>query len=90
MTKVAERTITDDLEYLISKTVDPAKADYAVITGVQIHNWSTDFEDDSPNMEFVAPTSAYVVVNGQKTHIDLAALPVSSRLYSNNLLAVAR
>ena len=29
MTKVAERTITDDLEYLISKAVDPAKADYA-------------------------------------------------------------
>jgi hypothetical protein len=26
-------------------------------------------------MEFVAPTSAYVVVNGVKTHIDLAAMP---------------
>jgi hypothetical protein len=29
MTKVAERTISDDLEYLISKTVNPEKADYA-------------------------------------------------------------
>jgi Limiting CO2-inducible proteins B/C beta carbonyic anhydrases len=37
--QVAERTITDDLEFLISKTVDPQKADYAVVTGVQIHNW---------------------------------------------------
>ena len=46
-----------------------------MITGVQIHNWAYDFEDDSPNLEFVAPTSAYVVVNGQKTHIDLAAMP---------------
>ena len=27
--QVAERTITDDLEYLISHTVDPKKADYA-------------------------------------------------------------
>ena len=46
-----------------------------MITGVQIHNWAYDFEDESPNLEFVAPTSAYVVVNGQKTHIDLAAMP---------------
>ncbi|KAL4426266.1 hypothetical protein ABPG77_009881 [Micractinium sp. CCAP 211/92] len=75
ITKVAERTISDDLEFLISKTVDVNKADYAVITGVQIHNWAYDFEDESPNLEFVAPTSAYVVVNGQKTHIDLAAMP---------------
>ena len=50
-----------------------------MITGVQIHNWAYDFEDESPNLEFVAPTSAYVVVNGQKTHIDLAAMPVGAR-----------
>ncbi|KAL4856957.1 hypothetical protein ACK3TF_002657 [Chlorella vulgaris] len=75
VTKVAERTISDDLEFLISKTVNTDKADYAVITGVQIHNWAKDFEDASPNMEFVAPTSAYVVVNGVKTHIDLTAMP---------------
>ena len=34
--QVAERTITDDLEYLIRHTVDPSKADYAVVTGVQV------------------------------------------------------
>lgn len=33
VTAAAERTITSDLEYLISKAVDPTKADYAVITG---------------------------------------------------------
>ena len=44
---------------------------------MQIHNWGTNFEDDSPNLEFVAPTSVYVVVNGEKTYVDLAALPVS-------------
>ena len=53
ITKVAERTISDDLEYLISKTVDTGKADYAVVTGIQIHNWGADFKDQSPNMEFV-------------------------------------
>ena len=29
ITKVAERTITDDLEYLIAQTVDLSRADYA-------------------------------------------------------------
>jgi hypothetical protein len=68
ITKVAERTISDDLEYLISKTVDTGKADYAVVTGVQIHNWGTSFEDDSPNMEFVAPTSGEWVCLRQMRH----------------------
>ena len=42
---------------------------------MQIHNWANNFEDDSPNLEFVAPTAAYVVVNGVKTHVELAAVP---------------
>ncbi|KAL6778576.1 LCIB1 [Auxenochlorella protothecoides x Auxenochlorella symbiontica] len=75
MTQVAERTITDDLEYLISQTVDPARADYAVVTGVQIHSWGTSFDDDAPNLEFVAPSTIDVVTNGYKTHVDLLALP---------------
>ena len=37
--QVAERTITSDLEGLIKAAVDTEKADYAVVTGVQIHNW---------------------------------------------------
>lgn len=37
--QVAERTITSDLEGLIKAAVDTQKADYAVVTGVQIHNW---------------------------------------------------
>lgn len=75
LTKVTERTISDDLEFLISKAVDPAKADYAVVTGVQIHNWSTEFDNEEPNLEWVAPTSAYVVVNGEKTVLDLKSVP---------------
>lgn len=49
----------------------------AVITGVQVHNWAYEFEDDSPNLEFVASTSVYVVVDGVKAHLDIAAIPVS-------------
>lgn len=75
LTKVAERTISDDLNYLISQTVDPKKADYAVVTGIQIHNWGTKFDDESPNLEFIAPVSVYAVVNGHKTNIDLNTMP---------------
>jgi len=39
---VAERAITGDLEFLISKAVDIKKADYAVVTGVPLyHTFST-------------------------------------------------
>ncbi len=70
--QVAERTITDDLEYLIEKVVDPATADYAVITGVQIHNWGKELSDNGDaSIEFVAPAKAYTVVNGLTTYIDL-------------------
>lgn len=31
--QVAEKAISSDLEFLISKAVDPEKADYAVVTG---------------------------------------------------------
>lgn len=75
ITQIAERTISDDLEFLISNAVDPSKADYAVVTGVQIHNWGTEFDNDEPNLEFVAPTGVYVVVNGEKTYIDLESIP---------------
>jgi len=75
MTKVAERTITDDLEYLIKHSVDTSKADYAVVTGIQIHNWGPDFDDQSPNLEFVSPASMYVVVDGKRTHLNLKSIP---------------
>ena len=38
VTKAAMQAINDDIEKLISLTVDPKTADYAVITGVQIHS----------------------------------------------------
>lgn len=180
--QVAERTITDDLEYLIKQSVDPHKADYAVVTGVQvgiavhlvtaqghalifricschavtasqnpldilcalapvavtpalschaasssdtpwtmmhlapcwrtlsetcqcicsghracsvcpnpfpkpckfsktlsgvqIHNWGLELDDKSPNLEFVAPCSIYVVIRGERTYLDITSIPV--------------
>jgi hypothetical protein len=70
---------TQDLEYLIEKCVDPKKADYAVVAGVQVHNWGMQFEDHGePSLEFVAPTKVYVSVNGEKTFLDLMQIPVRS------------
>lgn len=68
-----------DLEYLISKAVNPKQADYAVVTGVQVHNWASNLEDVRiPSMEFVAPARAYVVVNGEKIDLDLQQVPALS------------
>lgn len=68
---------SQDLEYLIEKTVDPAKADYAVIVGVQVHNWAAELVPEGEvSLEFVAPSKAYAVVNGVKTFIALSQVPV--------------
>uniref|UniRef100_A0A7R9VTR2 Limiting CO2-inducible protein B/C beta carbonyic anhydrase domain-containing protein n=1 Tax=Chlamydomonas euryale TaxID=1486919 RepID=A0A7R9VTR2_9CHLO len=75
ITAAAERTITADLEYLISKAVNLDKADYAVVTGVQIHNWASEEPGAAPSMEFVAPTKMYVVVNGVRTNLDVTGVP---------------
>lgn len=70
--------VFQDLEYLIEKCVDPNKADFAVVAGVQIHNWCVGFND--ANLEFVAPSKVYVVVGGEVTIVDLTQLPVSVTL----------
>jgi hypothetical protein len=89
ITKVAERTITADLEKLIGKAVDTSKADYAVVTGVEIHNWAKNLDDPtSYSMEFVAPSAVYAVVNGVATHLDLSQIPqVTPRML--NILATS-
>ena len=69
------RYSTQDLEYLISKAVDPTKADYAIVTGIQIHNWGVEFEGDEPNIEFIAPTTVSVIVNGERSDLDLTKMP---------------
>eukprot|EP00899_Mesostigma_viride_P027246 jgi/Mesvir1/7706/Mv11663-RA.27 len=73
ITKIAERMITEDLENLIMQAVDIKKADYAVITGIQIHNWAS--ENDKVSLEVVAPCSAYAVINGVRKDIDIIRTP---------------
>ena len=48
----------------------------AVVTGIQIHNWAEEFDGAEPNLEFVAPTSVYAVVDGQRVDLDLTRVPV--------------
>jgi len=75
MTRVAERTITDDLEYLIKHAVAGRRADYAVITGVQIHSWGRQYKGEAPNIEYIAPSTVYTVVAGERTDLDLMSIP---------------
>lgn len=89
LTEVAERAFTADLEELVALTVDPAKADYAVVTGVHVHSWGDRYEDDTPNLELVAPRSAYCVVRGERTDIDLHAIPALTPRQTRILAAAA-
>lgn len=69
ITKVAERRITQDLETLISTTVDKKKADYAVLTGIQIHYW-TDPDKYYKN-EYIWPQKSYAVVNEKRVDLNI-------------------
>jgi hypothetical protein len=70
MTSLAERTITADLEGLVKQTVDPNVSDYAVITGVHVHNWANE-GTGVPTLEWIAPVIMYIVVDGKRTTINL-------------------
>jgi hypothetical protein len=72
ITSVAERTISDDLEYLIERAVNTATSDYAVVTGIEVHNWGGD---GVTNLEFIVPSRLSVCVKGVTTHLDLTAIP---------------
>eukprot|EP00245_Coleochaete_scutata_P013615 TRINITY_DN5601_c0_g1_i1.p1 TRINITY_DN5601_c0_g1~~TRINITY_DN5601_c0_g1_i1.p1 ORF type:complete len:403 (+),score=100.47 TRINITY_DN5601_c0_g1_i1:206-1414(+) len=69
VTKAAMEVITEDLEDLIAKTVDPATADYAVITGVQIHSGCNvpgePFRMDRL-VDYIAPSAMYAVIRGER------------------------
>lgn len=69
-TQQAERAITADLEDLIHETVDVATADYAVVSGVQVHSWPRP-DSGEPLLEFVAPRLAYAVCNGVRSPLNL-------------------
>ncbi|CAI7906680.1 unnamed protein product [Closterium sp. NIES-53] len=76
VTRAALAAINDDLEKLISLTVDPATADYAVITGVQIHSGNQipgePFRIER-TCDYIAPDMMYAVVRGQRYDLQLEA-----------------
>ena len=57
LTKITLKTIKNDFEHALSQTVHANKADYAFITGIQIHG---------PEENYVAPDESYVVMDGKK------------------------
>eukprot|EP00271_Cylindrocystis_brebissonii_P012108 TRINITY_DN301_c0_g3_i2.p1 TRINITY_DN301_c0_g3~~TRINITY_DN301_c0_g3_i2.p1 ORF type:complete len:390 (-),score=70.75 TRINITY_DN301_c0_g3_i2:1229-2398(-) len=69
VTKACLQVLTEDLENLISKTVDPETSDYAVITGVQIHSGNQipgqPFQIER-TVDYVAPGVMYAVIRGER------------------------
>ncbi|MEM9488461.1 MAG: hypothetical protein AAGC55_04925 [Myxococcota bacterium] len=62
-TRLAYQAITEDLERAIGKTVDTAKADYAVFTGIQLHIRG--------RANLIWPGTLYAVVDGERTALKL-------------------
>jgi hypothetical protein len=61
LTRLTLEVIQEDLERLITLTVDPDACDYAVLTGIQIHS-----PDD---LDYVWPATCYSVVSGQRQEL---------------------
>ena len=68
ITKAAEEVITEDLQDLISKVVDPAKSDFAIVTGIQIHAWDAHGRDQ---IDMVWPANIYCSQSGEISLIDV-------------------
>ena len=64
LTHVARETILSDLERMIALTVETKKADYAVLSGVQIHG-----PDES---NYVKPATFYAMVGGERNEVSLS------------------
>jgi len=74
VTRLADRVIRRDLDKLIEKTVDVSKADYAVVTGIQIHSTTATNRTWHPALEFISPTSMYVVKDGVRNDMDVLSI----------------
>jgi len=76
ITKLAERAQARDLKMLIDAAVDTNIADYAIVTGVQIHNWMAYPADaGAPDLEYVYPSEITVVSGGKSKTIKLGDVP---------------
>lgn len=62
LTKITLKAIVEDLEHVIEKTVDLKKADYAVISGIQVHG---------PEENYIVPYESYVVIEGERKKLEI-------------------
>jgi len=69
LTKLAQKLVLEDLEHLISLSVDTKKANYAVMSGIQIHGpqWIVRNKD----LDTVWLTQIYIVVQGKRVDLKL-------------------
>jgi hypothetical protein len=62
LTKITLKTIKEDFERALSKTVHKDKADYAFFTGIQIHG---------PDGNYIWPSESYAVVKNKRKALNL-------------------
>ncbi|GAB6182468.1 hypothetical protein [Thermodesulfovibrio hydrogeniphilus] len=62
LTKITLKAIVEDLEHIIEKVVDQKKADYAVISGIQVHG---------PEENYIVPDECYVVIDCEKKKLKI-------------------
>ncbi len=63
LTKLTHETILEDLERMISLTVDPTRSDYAVLSGIQVHG--------PEKVNYIWPGLVYTVIAGQRHDLPL-------------------
>ncbi len=62
LTRITLKSAIEDLQDTIEKVVDKNKADYAVISGIQVHG---------PEENYIVPDECYVVIDGEKKKLKL-------------------
>lgn len=62
LTKIALKTIKEDFENALKKTVNTKHSDYAFMTGVQIHG---------PDGNYVSPSDSYAIVKNKRKVVNL-------------------
>lgn len=62
LTKITQKVVQKDIEYVLNTIVDRRKSDYAVISGIQIHG---------PEHNYIWVASCYAVVNEVMERIEI-------------------
>lgn len=60
------------MRQVVSACISPTQSFFSRL---QIHNWGQSFDNQSPNLEYIAPSTVYTVVAGERTYLDLNSIP---------------